>query len=323
MATAYLSPLDCASLLSKKRKGRRRRGTKAAGAASIAQDATDGVLARASCLGTGQNALVIAVRLNPKNEDAKRALWHLSRDTPDEAATFFDSFAETFDANLERIGYRVPQLVGRALAAHVEAVRAGVPFGTTLDAGCGTGLVGPHLRPLTSGALVGVDLSPKMLEHASQRTHAGTAVYNTLVAQDLVSLQRAHVLKGSSTLPLTEGFELVVAADVLVYFGELTAAFTAFVRLSSATSLLIFTCERPKIGEAVPLGFDKSQDTGRFVHTKSYVVSAAAAAGGYRLLTYREEVLRYEGGEPVDGHLFIFSRGAARIGSGELETGRL
>ena len=64
----------------------------------------------------------------------------------------------------------MPELLGGA-AASLQRER-GLLYASALDAGCGTGLAGPYLRPLVSGPLIGVDLSPKMLERAA-RLRAG------------------------------------------------------------------------------------------------------------------------------------------------------
>ena len=53
---------------------------------------------------------------------------------------------------------KVPQLIGERVASLAAA--RGAPYATALDAGCGTGLAGPLLRPHVGGALVGVDLLP-------------------------------------------------------------------------------------------------------------------------------------------------------------------
>ncbi|EOD39609.1 hypothetical protein EMIHUDRAFT_200154 [Emiliania huxleyi CCMP1516] len=84
------------------------------------------------------------------------------------------------------------------------------------------------------------------------------------------------------------GFDLIVAADVLVYFGELGAP-------------LVFSCERATADEAAA-GW-RLLPSGRFAHTKEYVVREAAAAG-YRLIAYEEMTPRVEKGVPVRGHLF-------------------
>ncbi|WP_204319811.1 class I SAM-dependent DNA methyltransferase, partial [Klebsiella pneumoniae] len=59
-------------------------------------------------------------------------------------ANLFDAFAATFDHKLARLDYRAPELVAEAVAASQEAGTTGLAI---LDAGCGTGLCGPSLRP--------------------------------------------------------------------------------------------------------------------------------------------------------------------------------
>ena len=110
-------------------------------------------------------------------------------------------------------GWEPPTLLGAAAAAHVRDARGGAPFASALDAGCGTGLVGPHLRPLVTGTLAGVDLSPKMLDRAAElRTDGGGRVYDVTLAADLTQLQRADVLPDA--LEAAAGVELIAAADV-------------------------------------------------------------------------------------------------------------
>ncbi|WP_163597484.1 class I SAM-dependent DNA methyltransferase, partial [Klebsiella pneumoniae] len=63
------------------------------------------------------------------------------------------------------LDYRAPELVAEAVAASQEAGTTGLAI---LDAGCGTGLCGPSLRPFAD-RLIGIDLSRKMLERAAAR----------------------------------------------------------------------------------------------------------------------------------------------------------
>jgi predicted TPR repeat methyltransferase len=74
---------------------------------------------------------------------------------------------------------------------------------TILDAGCGTGLCGPVLRPFASH-LIGIDISSGILEKARSR-HC----YDQLEKSELtVFLQAAH-----------EVFDVVAACDTFNYFG--------------------------------------------------------------------------------------------------------
>ena len=94
--------------------------------------------------------------------------------------------------------------------------------------------------------------------------------------------------------------------QVLVYFGDLGDLLRAFSALSSAASVLVFSCERATADEA-PHGW-RIRPSGRFAHTREYVLETARAMGGYRLVAYEEIVPRMEYGKPVQGHLFVMAR---------------
>ena len=87
-------------------------------------------------------------------------------------ATLFDQYAPDFDARWSS-GWTI---AGRDAAA-MRCRRAGsasAQFGTMLDLGCGTGLAGAAFRPHVDW-LVGVDLSPAMIEQAR-----GKGIYDRL-----------------------------------------------------------------------------------------------------------------------------------------------
>ena len=98
--------------------------------------------------------------------------------TPDAyVQQIFDDLADSFDAHLvENLDYRAPGLIYDALAAEIPLPAADLDI---LDAGCGTGLCDPLLRPYAR-RLVGVDLSAKMLTKA-----AGRKTYDDLVKYEL------------------------------------------------------------------------------------------------------------------------------------------
>ena len=205
------------------------------------------------------------------------------------------------------LGYKVPAMVGRQAARMME-LRGGRVYASALDAGCGTGLAGPHLRPVVAGTLAGVDLSQKMLDRAELlQTDSGRQVYDLLLAKDLEQLTRDDVLEHADERQ--RGVELITAADVLVYFGELEALLEAFGRLAASDSVLVFSCERIDDHEA-PAGW-QLKASGRFAHTKAYVVHTAAEQAGFTLISYDHIVPRMEHGEEVRGHLFVFARGAS------------
>ena len=67
----------------------------------------------------------------------------------------FDRFAQSFDRTLQGLDYRGPEQVAAAIAKELGVARGNLDI---LDAGCGTGLCGPLLRPYAR-QLSGVDLS--------------------------------------------------------------------------------------------------------------------------------------------------------------------
>ncbi len=95
----------------------------------------------------------------------------------------FDDYAPRFEKNLvQDLDYRVPSFLRTRLQA---ALPTGTRFANAVDLGCGTGLVGLEIRPLTE-RLTGVDLSPGMLERAKEKK-----IYDELVRVDITEFLAA------------------------------------------------------------------------------------------------------------------------------------
>ena len=197
----------------------------------------------------------------------------------------FDSFARSFDAKLEKLDYRAPQLVADALRQV-----AGAPQGAldVVDVGCGTGLCGPLLRPWAR-RLAGCDLSVGMLRQARSR-----GVYD--------QLHKAELVYYMDTQP--EQFDAVVSADTLCYFGALQAPVAAAKRCLRSGGWLIFTVEALPDGDAQP---HRLQPNGRYTHAGAYLRSTLADAG-FGQVELRAEVLRQEASLPVAGWLVTARR---------------
>jgi len=275
------------------------------------------------CIENSENALRNSVTLDAQNSDAEALLQNITgmdsvhkRKPKEFVAELFDSFADSFDKKLvDGLGYKVPQIIGEA------AKKIGSNYKNVLDAGCGTGLAGRFLKPLVAEHLVGVDASQKMLDIAAKCTtdrgcglkveEAGDGhgneskeelLYDNLLVLDLEEMTLENTLNIRSNDDRS-GFDLVVAADVLVYFGKLSNLLETFAKVSIDGSNLLFTTERATEDEA-PLGW-RLLSSGRFAHTKKHAVEAASEAG-YELVMYEEIVPRMEKGEEVRGHLFGF-----------------
>ncbi len=188
----------------------------------------------------------------------------------------FDEFADNFEKVLARLDYRAPQLIDAAVQASTVATRNEL---TVLDAGCGTGLCGPYLRP-RARRLVGVDLSQRMLDIARRRR-----IYDELVVAELVAY-----LKGQTGV-----FDVITAADVFVYFGDLRKVLAACRAAMRARSVLLFTVEAA--GTAVDYELNAG---GRFAHGRPYIETLLPEAG-LHISSLEPVVLRQELGEDVRG----------------------
>jgi predicted TPR repeat methyltransferase len=193
----------------------------------------------------------------------------------------FDQYAGRFDRHLvDVLGYRTPALLDALLRPHLAAL----PVEAALDLGCGTGLCAPFLRPLARH-VTGVDLSQRMLDKA-----ADLGLYDGLVCADIVAWLAER----------PASCDLAVAADVLVYIGDLAPLFARVRHALRAGGLFAFSCEA--------LGDDERgfalQPSNRYAHVLDYVQRTAQAAGFDVIVTERA-VLRQDHGRDIDGHLVL------------------
>ena len=188
----------------------------------------------------------------------------------------FDQFAPRFERSLAALDYRTPGLIAEALTAAglVPARRLRV-----LDLGCGTGLSGAALAPFAR-RLEGLDLSPRMLGEARKR-----GLYDALHEADLLDW-----LPGRAG-----GFDLIVAADVLNYFGDLGPALAAMGAALAPGGCLAFSVEA---GAGTPFALGEGL---RYRHDPA----AIRALLGPGLRVAQPAVLRQEQGAPVDGVIFV------------------
>jgi predicted TPR repeat methyltransferase len=221
--------------------------------------------------------------VDPGNPSAEHYLAACTgKDVPKRAsdafvAATFDEFAQSFDAKLESLNYRAPELVAATVSKLLGAPCAQLDI---LDAGCGTGLCGPKLRPYAR-RLVGVDLSAKMLERAKLRGD-----YHALHTAELTAFIEAQ----------SNSFDLIVAADTLCYFGELAPVCLAAQRALRAAGLLVFSVE------ALAQGDFKLHSLGRYSHSRDYL-SEVLARSGFGVTILEDAVLRTEYGSPVHGYV--------------------
>jgi predicted TPR repeat methyltransferase len=240
-------------------------------------------------MGEGEKGVEVLrqwLAVDPANPIAQHLYCAYSGDaTPNRASDdyvqqTFDRFADSFDTVLEGLGYQAPRLVADALRAACKGSR----LERLLDLGCGTGLCGPLVRPLTR-RLVGIDLSPKMLDRAGAR-----GIYDELEEAEL----SAYLATDKNV------YDALISADTLCYFGELPPLFQAATGALKQGGWFVFTLER----------LDPTPDRpdfrlnlhGRYSHSEEYLTRSLADSG-FDSVSIRTVELRKELDNPVVGLL--------------------
>lgn len=247
-------------------------------------------------------------------EDEQARFWvgiltgaNVARAPASHVASLFDCYANKFESHLiDTLQYRTPDVLIEAVVSAADQVGSSMDansacqrkfWGCCLDLGCGTGLMGPLLREYV-GSLRGVDLSEKMIAKARDK-----GLYDELVVDDIERFLRRQVGTRNTC-------ELIVAADVLVYLGDLAPLFTLCATVAAPGCLFALSTEQQ--GAAGGQGGSEDDDrgyvatlTGRFQHVKEYVVRAATEAG-WSLVSCTEETIRCNAGQPIAGDVFVF-----------------
>jgi predicted TPR repeat methyltransferase len=225
-----------------------------------------------------------ALKLDPADHAGAALRLELTGNAPASAVSassfvelLFDQYAHTFETSLiGKLDYRVPHLLERAIRARRDR------FQNAIDLGCGTGLMGEKLRPI-SDFLEGYDISAKMLKKAEAR-----GVYDRLKKADLQAVE----------LP-TGNADLVAAADVFIYLGSLEGIFAKVMRALRSGGLLAFSVEHHDGPEDFLL-----RPSRRFAHSEAYLRKLLDRLGFTVLSTERTDI-RMDRGVPVEGVIVV------------------
>jgi len=198
----------------------------------------------------------------------------------------FDQYAARYDASLtERLAYRGPVLLRRAVEEAIQAAHRPLRFGSMLDLGCGTGLAGAAFRSVAD-RIVGVDLSPAMIAQAATKD-----IYDRLHTGDLTAFLSDEFSDAAT-------YDLVIAADVFVYVNDLSPIVAGASRVLSPDGLFAFTVETHS-GDGVKL-----LPTLRYAHGEPYIRQALNEAG-LTPVSIAKAAVRSEKGVPVDSLVVI------------------
>ncbi len=228
--------------------------------------------------------------LDPSHLAAQHMLNAVSGETPDTAPleyieTVFDNYAGDFEKSLvENLHYRTPALLKeKYLSCFKDEKRE-----HCLDLGCGTGLAGLEFRSICN-RLTGLDISEEMLQVAAEKN-----IYDALLKDDILS----HLRKSRTD------YDLIVAADVFIYLGDLHEIFLACATKSRDHTIFLFsveTTEAPRF---------ELKTTGRFGHSLQYIRQLSEETG-WTLLEADSARLRKDKGDWIDGYLLLLEKRAS------------
>ncbi|QDV45508.1 biotin biosynthesis protein BioC [Stieleria neptunia] len=227
----------------------------------------------------------ILVKRDPDNLENRFNLSSLTGKDPPAVAPSsmvtqtFDRYAETFESHLGTLRYSGPELLHRAVDRFESRSDLRV-----LDLGCGTGLCGQPFRPM-AGQLIGVDLSPRMLDKAKDKN-----LYDALHCADVLEF-----------LSRPAEYDLIIAADVLIYLGDLQPVFSAAHSRIGRGGRFAFTIECSDSDDVVV------SRNHRYLHSPSYVRSVIAETG-WQIEVLDECTLRQERGQDVAGIVAVARR---------------
>jgi len=233
--------------------------------------------------GEADKALAIFDGMDSRSLDAKmvadwkaraEAIKGAARSDPGYVRHLFDQFSEDYDTRMRgALSYAAPEI----LADLAGMVMHGRDNLRVLDLGCGTGLSGAPFRA-RAARLDGMDLSPAMIEKARAR-----GIYDRLLVGDIETLPAAPM----------QIYDLVLAADTLVYLGDLAPVLNAVRARLAPEGYFLFTVEA--VAEGFALGPKR-----RWRHSQAYLRLAAAEAG-FTVAGLVAASPRQEANLPVEG----------------------
>lgn len=208
----------------------------------------------------------------------------------------FDNYAGYYDKHTtEVLHYQVPALMRTAIDNLKD--KTNLPW-RILDLGCGSGLSGQTFHDLAT-RLIGIDISPKMLYYAKLK-----GIYDDLMEGDLLSCLSRHSLSN-----IGHQFNLILAADVFVYMGQLSEVFQNATRLLAENGLFVFSIEtmnENELNNSKKEGFVLRR-TARYAHSENYLEKLAVNSS-LKIRLKQIIIPRYQDENPVKGLLYVLQK---------------
>ena len=135
--------------------------------------------------------------------------------------SYYDEWAETYDATLSSWNYQAPEDAADALCKHLK------PGANVLDVGCGTGLFGQAMSGRLDCVIEGIDISAGSLEITK-----GKGGYGRLHCHDLQV----------TPLPVPDdGFDAVACVGVMTYIKDEPSLLADLCRVVRPGGYILFT----------------------------------------------------------------------------------
>ena len=236
---------------------------------------------------TSKDYLERALVINPKDKISRHMLNALTgikngENTPEYAHNLFNNYALNYDQHMQgQLKYSIPNHIARALH-QLELLH----LNTVLDLGCGTGLTGVTVREYCK-QLTGVDIAEKMIEHARKK-----GIYDKLVQKELIDFLQED----------TKFYDLIIAADVLPYFGDLDPLFQHISAHLTQDQYFLFTTE---INDENPWQLESSA---RFSHQPAYV-KELTQQNGLTIIKQEKIPARIQNQVPLEVILYVVKKG--------------
>jgi len=206
----------------------------------------------------------------------------------DYVVNMYSTFASNFDDLLvKKLKYKTPSLLRSLVDSTISIKQRGQKWASiSADLGCGTGLSGIAFRSCAEH-MIGVDLSPAMVEKARDR-----GCYEELVVGDVETILDEEYM-----------YDLVFACDVFVYIGDLESIFGSTKRSLNTGGLFAFSTECMEETQGGETGFTLHRSA-RFAHKRSYI-ERLATKYAFSVLAVKTCPIRKNEGKDVKGLLVV------------------
>ena len=224
-----------------------------------------------------------SLEYDPENGSARHMLNAIKGNNTDSApeeyvGNLFNLYANSFEDDLvNNLQYNIPN----ELAALIKETYPHKKFHHALDAGCGTGLCAVAFKDRTD-KITGIDLSAEMVRKASEKN-----LYDQLFTGEVSKVMTSLQCK----------FDLIIAADVFIYLGNLSPFFKASSKLLERNDLLVFSVENCENSFQL-------QPSGRYSHSYSYLEDLSETHN-FKIISSRNAQIRKDMGKWIEGSIYL------------------